>query len=153
MALGAERAEAAVVRGVRLFDRSLLNGRLFDRRRANLGRESVGQVAGRLVARNGLARPPVGRDARRPRAPQPGAGPGPPARFRIERRRRWLMNVFDGLFLALLLLALPFMSESLHGYMMRGNPKAFDQKSYDFTMQRALSILEGLRAEPLRKAS
>ena len=41
----------------------------------------------------------------------------------------------------------------LHGYMMRSNPKAFDQKSYDFTMERALSILEGLRAEPLRKAS
>lgn len=40
-----------------------------------------------------------------------------------------------------------------HGYMMRGNPKAFDQKTYDFTMQRTLSILEGLRGEPLRKAS
>ena len=41
----------------------------------------------------------------------------------------------------------------LHGYMMRGNPKAFDAKTYEFTMQRALSILEGLRREPLRKAS
>ena len=41
----------------------------------------------------------------------------------------------------------------LHGYMMRGNPKAFDQKTYDFTMQRALSLLEGLRGEQLRKAS
>jgi carboxymethylenebutenolidase len=40
-----------------------------------------------------------------------------------------------------------------HGYMMRGNPKAFDQKTYDFTMQRTLAILEGLRGEPLRKAS
>lgn len=40
-----------------------------------------------------------------------------------------------------------------HGYMMRGNPKAFDQKTYDFTMRRARSILEGLRGEPLRKAS
>ena len=40
-----------------------------------------------------------------------------------------------------------------HGYMMRGNPKAFDQKTYDFTMQRAAAILEGLRGEPLRKAS
>jgi len=41
----------------------------------------------------------------------------------------------------------------LHGYMMRGSAKAFDQKSYDFTMQRTLSILESLRGEQLRKAS
>lgn len=41
----------------------------------------------------------------------------------------------------------------LHGYMMRSNAKAFDQKSYDFTMQRTLAILEGLRGEQLRKAS
>ncbi len=41
----------------------------------------------------------------------------------------------------------------LHGYMMRSNPKAFDQKTYDFTMQRTLAILEGLRGEQLRKAS
>ena len=41
----------------------------------------------------------------------------------------------------------------LHGYMMRGSAKAFDQKSYDFTMQRTLAILEGLRGEQLRKAS
>ena len=44
----------------------------------------------------------------------------------------------------------------LHGYMMRGNPKAFDQKTYDFTMGRALAILDGLRdageRQPLRKA-
>jgi carboxymethylenebutenolidase len=43
-----------------------------------------------------------------------------------------------------------------HGYMMRGNPKAFDQKTYDFTMGRALAILEGLRGgqsrQPLREA-
>ena len=32
-----------------------------------------------------------------------------------------------------------------HGYMMRGNPKAFDAKMYDFSMKRALAILEGLR--------
>jgi carboxymethylenebutenolidase len=42
----------------------------------------------------------------------------------------------------------------LHGYMMRGNPKAFHQKTYDFSMQRTLAILNGLRGagEPLRKA-
>ena len=41
-----------------------------------------------------------------------------------------------------------------HGYMMRGNPEAFDQKTYDFTMGRALALLESLRGEPtLRKAS
>jgi carboxymethylenebutenolidase len=31
-----------------------------------------------------------------------------------------------------------------HGYMMAGNPKAYDRKSYDFSMQRALAVLEGL---------
>jgi carboxymethylenebutenolidase len=44
----------------------------------------------------------------------------------------------------------------LHGYMMRGNAKAFHQKTYDFSMTRALAILNGLRGEggrqPLRKA-
>ena len=39
----------------------------------------------------------------------------------------------------------------LHGYMMRGNPKAFDQKTYDFTMGRALAILAGLRGEQQRE--
>jgi len=41
----------------------------------------------------------------------------------------------------------------LHGYMMRGNPKAFHQQTYDFSMERALAILAGLRGagEPLRK--
>jgi carboxymethylenebutenolidase len=32
-----------------------------------------------------------------------------------------------------------------HGYMMRGNSKAFDSTTYDFSMGRALAILEGLR--------
>jgi carboxymethylenebutenolidase len=32
-----------------------------------------------------------------------------------------------------------------HGYMMHGNAKAFDQKMYEFSMERALAILEGLR--------
>ena len=43
----------------------------------------------------------------------------------------------------------------LHGYMMRSNPKAFDQKTYDFSMERALAILRGLRRgerEPERRA-
>lgn len=40
-----------------------------------------------------------------------------------------------------------------HGYMMRGNPKAFSQSTYEFSMQRALALLQGLRGEPLRKAS
>jgi len=35
----------------------------------------------------------------------------------------------------------------LHGYMMRGNAKAFHQKTYDFSMVRALAILNGLRGE------
>ena len=32
-----------------------------------------------------------------------------------------------------------------HGYMMAGGGKAFDQKTYDFSMQRAFEILAGLR--------
>ena len=35
----------------------------------------------------------------------------------------------------------------LHGYMMRSNPKAFSQETYDFTMQRALAILRSLRTQ------
>jgi carboxymethylenebutenolidase len=45
----------------------------------------------------------------------------------------------------------------LHGYMMRGAPKAFDQKTRDFSMGRALAILDNLRGtktqESLRHAS
>src|SRR5229473_540466 len=32
-----------------------------------------------------------------------------------------------------------------HGYMMRGSPKAFDPVTRDFSMARALAILDGLR--------
>jgi carboxymethylenebutenolidase len=35
----------------------------------------------------------------------------------------------------------------LHGYMMRGNPKAYHAETYKFSMGRALSILNGLRGE------
>jgi carboxymethylenebutenolidase len=35
----------------------------------------------------------------------------------------------------------------LHGYMMRGNPKAWHEKTYTFSMDRALAILGGLRDE------
>jgi carboxymethylenebutenolidase len=35
----------------------------------------------------------------------------------------------------------------LHGYMMRGNVKAFHQATCDFSMARALAILNGLRGE------
>jgi carboxymethylenebutenolidase len=40
-----------------------------------------------------------------------------------------------------------------HGYMMPMSEKAFDRKTRDFSMERALAILGGLRDEPLRKAS
>jgi carboxymethylenebutenolidase len=33
----------------------------------------------------------------------------------------------------------------LHGYMMRGNAKAFNQETRDFSMARALAMLKGLR--------
>jgi len=41
-----------------------------------------------------------------------------------------------------------------HGYMMQSNPKAFDRKTYDFSMERTLAILAALRGEgeQLRKA-
>jgi len=41
----------------------------------------------------------------------------------------------------------------LHGYMMQGNAKAFHRQTYDFSMGRALAILNGLRGtgESLRK--
>lgn len=32
-----------------------------------------------------------------------------------------------------------------HAYMIRGNAKAFDQKTYDFSMQRAFAMLDALR--------
>src|SRR6476661_6740394 len=42
-----------------------------------------------------------------------------------------------------------------HGYMMPGSPKAFDQKTREFSMKRAVAILDGLRGggAALRKAS
>jgi len=40
----------------------------------------------------------------------------------------------------------------LHGYMMRGNAKAFDQKSYEISLARALAILKGLRGEGERQS-
>jgi carboxymethylenebutenolidase len=43
----------------------------------------------------------------------------------------------------------------LHGFMMPGSPKAFDQKTRNFSMDRALAILNGLHGggAALRKAS
>jgi carboxymethylenebutenolidase len=44
-----------------------------------------------------------------------------------------------------------------HGYMMRGSPKAFDPRAREFSMMRALAILEGFRSrhvqKPVRAAS
>jgi carboxymethylenebutenolidase len=41
----------------------------------------------------------------------------------------------------------------LHGYMMRDNAKAWHQKTYDFSMSRALAILDGLRSQPARRSA
>jgi carboxymethylenebutenolidase len=43
----------------------------------------------------------------------------------------------------------------LHGYMMPGAPKAYDQKTRDFSMRRTIAILDGLRGggAAMRKAS
>jgi carboxymethylenebutenolidase len=41
-----------------------------------------------------------------------------------------------------------------HGYMMKSNPKAFSPETYQFSMKKALGILESLRGDQqLRKAS
>jgi carboxymethylenebutenolidase len=42
-----------------------------------------------------------------------------------------------------------------HGYMMPGSPKAYDAKTRDFSMKRAIAILDGLRGggAALRRAS
>lgn len=47
-----------------------------------------------------------------------------------SRNRNLELHVFPGI---------------LHGYMMPGNPKAYDAKTRAFSMARALSILQGLR--------
>jgi carboxymethylenebutenolidase len=49
----------------------------------------------------------------------------------VARRKNVELHVFPGV---------------LHGYMMRGNEKAFDAKAYAFSMARALAILEGMRS-------
>jgi carboxymethylenebutenolidase len=43
----------------------------------------------------------------------------------------------------------------LHGYMMPGSPKAYDAKTRDFSMKRAIAILDRLRGggAALRRAS
>ena len=40
----------------------------------------------------------------------------------------------------------------LHGYMMPGAPKAFDQVTRDFSMARALAILDGLRGVGVKQS-
>jgi len=40
----------------------------------------------------------------------------------------------------------------LHGYMMRDSAKAYHQKTYEFSMARALAILSGLRGEGARQS-
>ncbi len=40
-----------------------------------------------------------------------------------------------------------------HGFMMPGNPKAFDAATRDFAMQRAFAILDGLREAPVGEPS
>jgi len=35
----------------------------------------------------------------------------------------------------------------LHGYMMPGSVKAYDQKTRDFTMQKTLAMLESLKTQ------
>ena len=39
-----------------------------------------------------------------------------------------------------------------HGYMMKDNPKAYSAKTYEFSMGRALAILDGLRSKEAAQA-
>ena len=41
----------------------------------------------------------------------------------------------------------------LHGYMMRDNAKAYHPRTYEFSMSRALKILDGLRSQPARRSA
>ncbi len=41
----------------------------------------------------------------------------------------------------------------LHGYMMRGNPKAYSAETYKFSMGRALALLNGLREGEARRTA
>jgi carboxymethylenebutenolidase len=39
-----------------------------------------------------------------------------------------------------------------HGYMMQGMPKAYDARAREFSMTRAVAILDGFRSSNVRKA-
>jgi len=39
-----------------------------------------------------------------------------------------------------------------HGYMMQGMPKAYDARAREFSMTRAVAILDGFRSSKVRKA-
>jgi carboxymethylenebutenolidase len=52
----------------------------------------------------------------------------------VARKKNVELHVFPGV---------------LHGYMMPGNPKAYDAKSRAFSMARALAILQEPRTQPV----
>ena len=39
-----------------------------------------------------------------------------------------------------------------HGYMMQGMPKAYDARAREFSMTRAMAIVDGLRSSNVQKA-
>jgi carboxymethylenebutenolidase len=39
-----------------------------------------------------------------------------------------------------------------HGYMMQGMPKAYDARAREFSMRRAVAIVDGFRSRTVRKA-
>ena len=39
-----------------------------------------------------------------------------------------------------------------HGYMMQGMPKAYDARAREFSMRRAMAVVDGLRSSNVRKA-
>ena len=68
------------------------------------------------------------------------------ARWRTQRRRRGAKRLVDReRDLRMKNVEVHIFPDVLHGYMMRANPKAYDPVTREFSMRRALAILEDLR--------
>jgi carboxymethylenebutenolidase len=68
-----------------------------------------------------------------------------------------VLDVYRGIALRMKNMKVHIFPGMLHGYMMRGSTKAFHPVTRDFSMARALAILDGLRdgrvSQSLRHAS
>jgi carboxymethylenebutenolidase len=66
---------------------------------------------------------------------------------RDERAPVEILDVYRDLSARMTSLEVHIFAGVLHGYMMRGNPKSFDAVTYEFSMRRALAILDQLRGQ------